>query len=166
MKKSFVLFVSLLVFFVSCTNNQPISPRVNHVMLQVSDMDASVHFYTAIFDLEKTNTIKKIAYSDENGDFKEIERHLVFLKFPGQDFVYELLENKQLDSVSGAGRFAHVGFDVKNIEIPFEKAVNLGAEILVPIRTVKAGGIEAKQAFFKGPDGEFVELMEMISGEF
>jgi len=43
---------------------------------------------------------------------------------------------------------------------------DIGAEVLVPIRLIKAEGVEAKQAFFKGPDGEPIELMEIISGEF
>ena len=34
------------------------------------------------------------------------------------------------------------------------------------IRTVRANDIVARNAFFRGPDGELVELMQVLRGEF
>ncbi|WKK67048.1 hypothetical protein [Lutimonas zeaxanthinifaciens] len=47
-----------------------------------------------------------------------------------------------------------------------DRATNAGAEVLAPIRLVQTNGIETKQAFLKGPDGEIIELMQIISGDF
>ena len=162
--KLLVLLLSLALF--SCQLPTHENPKVNHVALQVSDMEKSVAFYTTVFELKQTNEIKKIAFSNAKGEFTEYNGHIVFLKFPDQDFVYELIASNGEVNEMQSPRCTHVGFEVDDIEIPFQKAVELGADIVVPIRTVKAADIEAKQAFFLGPDGESVELMQMSSCDF
>lgn len=160
---------SLLVVLVSCNTNsrQPISPRFNHVMLYVSNLETSIDFYTRAFDLRVTNRLDTLIRLDVDG--KEVVRtvNMAFLKFPDQDFVFELSEQK-VDSaaVPVAFLFQHVGVDVQDIDAAFKRVINAGAKELSPIRNVKATGIEAKQAFFVGPDGERIELMQILSGEF
>ena len=161
-----LLPVILLVLAISCTqNNRPLSPRVNHVVVQVSDLDRSVEFYTSAFDLELTDTIKSITYFNEDGSTTQREAELRLLKFPGQDFVYEMIQGAQMDSV-GSGHFLHVGVDVEDIEVAFKRAVDAGAEVVVPVRKVRANDIETWQAFLKGPDGEMLELMQITAGTF
>ncbi len=130
-------------------------------------MEKSVDFYTQAFDLKVTNnSIKHLVYTLPDGTKKERDVNIVLLKFPKQDFVYEMLEVVKSDSLVDFALFKHVGIDVKNIEKAFEQATNAGAKILVPIRLVQANEIEVKQAFLEGPDGEVIELMQIISGEF
>ena len=161
-----ILILCLLVFSLSCTQNpQPLSPRVNHVVVQVSDLDRSIEFYTSAFDLELTNTIKQITYFHEDGSTTQRDAELRLLKFPGQDFVYEMIEAPQMDSV-GSGHFLHVGVDVTDIEQAFDRVVKAGGEVVVPVRKVQANDIEVWQAFLKGPDGEMIELMQIIKGTF
>ncbi|WP_420838785.1 VOC family protein [Aestuariivivens sediminis] len=62
--------------------------------------------------------------------------------------------------------FRHAGIDVKDIKKACERVKKAGAEVVVPIRLVQTNGIETKQAFLKGPDGEIIELMQLISGDF
>ncbi len=164
-------FVGLLsVIALSCNNNdsrKPISPRFNHVMLYVSNLEASIEFYTKAFDLSVANRLDTLIRIDADG--KEVARsvNMAFLKFTDQDFVFELTEHKP-DSASMpvAYLFQHVGVDVQDIDAAFERAIHAGGKELSPVRKVKAKGVEAKQAFFAGPDGERIELMQILAGEF
>jgi hypothetical protein len=56
---------------------------------------------------------------------------------------------------------------VADIEAAAERVQAAGAREFSGIRTVRApGGVEARNAFFLGPDGELVELMQMVAGVF
>ena len=160
--KLFIVFLLLN----SCVSKQSTSPRVNHVMLSVTDLDASIKFYTTGFDLQVTNKLKKIEVFNEDGTTLSRDVNMAFLKFPNQNFVLELSETPTINSENPSPFYQHLGVDVQNIEKAFNRLKNIGAEVLVPIRLVKADGVEAKQAFFKGPNGEPIELMEIISGDF
>jgi len=135
-------------------------------MLSVTDLDASIKFYTTGFDLQVTNKLKKIEVFNEDGTTLSRDVNMAFLKFPNQNFVLELSETPTINSENPSPFYQHLGVDVQDIEKAFNRLKNIGAEVLVPIRLVKADGVEAKQAFFKGPNGEPVELMEIISGNF
>lgn len=158
--------IILALICASCTVKE-VSPRLNHVLLQVSNMERSVEFYTQAFGLEVTNNrIKNIEVRQDDGTTITRQVNIVLLKFPGQNFVYELSEHHETDSVLPAGLFHHVGIDVKDIDGAFDRAANAGAQVIVPVRVIKTSSIEAKQAFLKGPDGEIIELMQIISGEY
>lgn len=164
-------FLYLLTFcgviLISCESKKPVSPRFNHVVLQVSNIENSVDFYTRAFDLKITSdNVKHVVYTFKDGTKKERIINVVFLKFPDQDFVYEMSEVAEYDTLVDFARFHHIGIDVKDIGKAFDKATEAGAEVLVPIRLVQTYGLETKQAFLKGPDGETIELMQIISGEF
>jgi catechol 2,3-dioxygenase-like lactoylglutathione lyase family enzyme len=160
----------LILVIVSCTNNnqhQAISPRVNHVMLYVSDLEKSIQFYTQAFDFEITNRLDTLIATQPDGTELVRPVKMAFLKFPNQDFVFELSE-QVADTTNRpvAFLFQHVGIDVQDIDASFSRAMGAGAEALLPVRVVKAKGVEAKQAFVGGPDGERVELMQIMAGEF
>lgn len=170
--KSFLYIGCLVVllFFSCCSNLSPerqLSPRVNHVMLYVSNLDNSINFYTKAFDLQVTNKLDRLIAVQEDGSEVERTVNMAFLKFPGQDFVFELAEHPR-DSTSSNTTFLfqHMGVDVIDIDAAYKRALDHGGEPLRPVRMVKANGIEAKQAFIGGPDGERIELMQIISGEF
>ena len=166
MKIFYLLLLSILTL-ISCKPKEPISPRFNHVVIQVSNMERSVDFYTHAFDLKVTNdSLKHLVYTMEDGTKKERDINVVLLKFPNQDFVYEMSEVAEFDTSINFAIFHHVGIDVKDIKEALERAKQAGAEVLVPIRLVQTNGIETKQAFLKGPNGEIIELMQIISGEF
>lgn len=165
MKNLFLLFTLVLICTISKAQNNAITPYINHVFLSVSDIDSSTSFYTNAFDLKVTQRFKylEINRGDETDTLKV---KIAFLKFPGQDFVYELSERTG-DSVAQPGLFQHIGIEVDDIESTCNEFHALGAEPIIPIRTVKTDGdLEIKQAFFKGPDGEHIELIELISGEY
>lgn len=171
MKSNLFFFCIIVLLFISgCTNSSPErqhSPRINHVMLYVSNLDNSIDFYTKAFDLKVTNRLDKLIAVQEDGNEVERTVKMAFLKFPGQDFVFELAEHaRDTSSINNQFLFQHMGVDVTDIDSAFKRALDKGAEPLLPVRKVKANGIEALQAFISGPDGERVELMQIISGEF
>lgn len=151
----------------SCTKPpKPISPRVNHVMLYVSNLDNSITFYTHAFDLKVTNMLDTLFASQPDGTELARPVKMAFLKFPGQDFVFELAERMDSSTQPTAFLYQHVGIDVMDIEAAYKRALDAGAKELGPIKKVRAKGLEAMQAFVAGPDGERLELMQIISGEF
>jgi len=168
--KTKLISVILLLTLIQCTDTKQrkaISPRINHVMLYVSDLERSIDFYTAAFDLTVTNRLDSLTAVQPDGSEVTRPVKMAFLKFPDQDFVFELSEQvRDTTSTANTFLFQHVGVDVTDIVAAYSRALEAGAEPLLNIRMVKAKGVEAKQAFFAGPDGERIELMQIIAGEF
>ena len=157
-----VLLLSVLGFQLS---KSKVSPRFNHVVVLVSDMERSMKFYTTAFDLKLANAVDFVTYTLPGG--KEVEREIDihFLKFDKQDFVLELVA---VDSVASAGdhHIHHLGVDVEDIVLASERVMAAGAELLRPIEEVRIQGLVTKHCFFKGPDGEVLELMQIMEGDF
>ncbi|MBX2894021.1 MAG: VOC family protein [Cyclobacteriaceae bacterium] len=152
---------------VSCTHkSNTITPRVNHVMLYVSDLEASINFYTKAFGFQVTNKLDTLIATQPDGTELVRSVKMAFLKFPNQDFVFELSQQPMDFIKPVAFLFQHLGVDVQDIETAYARAISAGAVELLPVRKVRAKGIEAKQAFVGGPDGERIELMQIIGGEF
>jgi catechol 2,3-dioxygenase-like lactoylglutathione lyase family enzyme len=167
--KNTVISLILLLSLTHCTDTKQrkaVSPRINHVMLYVSDLENSIDFYTRAFDLTVTNRLDSLTAVQPDGSEVTRPVKMAFLKFPGQDFVFELSQQPRDTTSVPNAFFQHVGVDVTDIDTAFKRAVEVGGDVLLQVRTVKAKGIEAKQAFLAGPDGERIELMQIISGEF
>lgn len=141
----------------------------NHVYLGVHNLDTSLLFYTKAFDLKVTDRFTELQYTQTDTVFKRAVK-VAFLKFPGQDLVFELAERPDKnDSTRYGNLFQHVGVEVKNIQTAFDRFKNAGGKVIAAIRRVKTnspGGLEIKQAYMKGPDGETIELIELISGHY
>jgi catechol 2,3-dioxygenase-like lactoylglutathione lyase family enzyme len=143
----------------------PLTPRFNHVMLYVSNLDSSIAFYTKAFDLQVSQAISDMVVTAPNGTETRRSVKMALLKFPGQDFVLELSERTVQDDRI-APFYQHLGIDVRDIAAAAERARAAGARDLSAIQTVRTSGTEAKNAFFRGPSGELVELMQLVSGAF
>ena len=144
----------------------PLSPRFNHVMLAVSNLDSSITFYTAAFDLEVAQRITELTVTGANGTPGARPVKMALLKFPGQEFVLELAERPQA-STGPAPYYQHVGVDVRDIAAAAERVRKAGGRDPSAIQTVSTStGTVAKNMFFRGPSGELVELMQVVAGEF
>jgi catechol 2,3-dioxygenase-like lactoylglutathione lyase family enzyme len=146
----------------------PLSPRFNHVMLVVSNLDSSIAFYTAAFDLQVAQRINEMRVTGADGaPGAPRSVKMALLKFPGQEFVLELAERPAPPSTGPAPYYQHVGVDVRDIAAAAERVRKAGGRNPSPIQTVSiSGGAVAKNMFFRGPSGEMVELMQVVSGEF
>jgi catechol 2,3-dioxygenase-like lactoylglutathione lyase family enzyme len=166
-----ILSIALFLFFATEGFKEktikPLSPRINHVMLYVSDLDASVDFYTRAFDFEINKKPTHLTFEEEDGTRRTLDVKMAFLKFPDQDFIFEMAEQKLNENDDHFScLYQHFGIDVEDIDFSFKKALKAGGMKLAPIRTVIADDLTAKLAFLKGPDGEVIELMQVESGEF
>jgi catechol 2,3-dioxygenase-like lactoylglutathione lyase family enzyme len=145
----------------------PLSPRFNHVMLVVSNLDSSIAFYTAAFDLQVSQRITELSVTGANGTSAPRPVKMALLKFAAQEFVLELGERPAPPSTGPAPYYQHLGVDVRDIAAAAERVRKAGGRDLSPIQTVRASsGMVAKNMFFRGPSGELVELMQVVSGEF
>ena len=145
----------------------PLSPRFNHVMLVVSNLDSSIAFYTAAFDLQVAQRITELSVTGANGTSTPRPVKMALLKFPGQEFVLELGERPAPPSTGPAPSYQHLGVDVSDIAAAAERVRQTGGRNPSAIQTVStASGTVAKNMFFRGPSGELVELMQIVKGEF
>ena len=169
-----LLFLALFICiaFVAYSTIKPgkidvLRPRVNHVFLSVANIDSSVAFYLRAFDMKETNRLSVLRI--EQGDsVTERKVKIAFLKFPGQDLAFEVSERAPGPEVntSGPQLYQHVGVEVNDINVAFQRVKDAGGKVYIPIRIVRTNRIEIKQAFFRGPDGEAIELVEIITGGY
>ena len=161
--------ISLLILGIyllaGCNSAAPPS-HFNHVMLYVSDLDRSLDFYTAAFDVDITDKVNQLRITPEEGEQQLVEVNMAFLRFPGQNFVLELSENPSDDTDGRSPLFQHIGIDVNDIESSEGRLLAAGAVSRGPVQVVRANDIVAKNAFYTGPDGELIELMQILEGEF
>jgi len=163
-----ILTCCLILFIVSCSSKEgsESAPRFNHVMLYVSDLDRSIDFYEQAFGVSVDERIQTLEVKTDSTTPDTIRVNMAFLKLPGSDFVFELSEQSFADSLQSSTYFQHLGMEVKNIQDAVKRALAAGAEQVTGIRTVSANDVTAKNIFFHGPDGELIELMEILEGEF
>ena len=144
-----------------------LSPRFNHVMLVVSNLDSSITFYTTAFDLQIAQRLTELRVTGADGAETTRPVKLALLKFPGQEFVLELVERPAPATTGPAPYYQHLGVDVRDIAAAAERVRKAGGRDPSPIQTVStSSGTVAKNMFFRGPSGERVELMQVVSGEF
>ena len=144
-----------------------LSPRFNHVMLFVADLDSSITFYTAALDLQLAQRITELTVTGANGEPSVHAVKMALLKFPGQDFVLELAERPAPAPGAPTPYYQHLGVDVRDIAAVAERVRKAGGQAPSPIQSVStSNGTVAKNMFFRGPSGELIELMEIVSGEF
>lgn len=143
-----------------------LTPRFNHVMLVVSNLDSSIAFYTTAFDLQVAQRITELRVTGANGQNARPVK-MALLKFPGQEFVLELAERPTPPTTGPAPYYQHLGIDVKDIAAAAERVRRAGGRDPSAIQTVStSSGTVAKNMFFRGPSGELLELMQIVSGEF
>ena len=144
-----------------------LSPRFNHVMLVVSNLDSSITFYTTAFDLQIAQRLTELRVTGADGAQSARPVKMALLKFPGQEFVLELAERPTPPTTGPAPYYQHVGVDVQDIAAAAERVGKAGGRNPTAIQTVSTStGTVAKNMFFRGPSGELVELMQIVSGEF
>ena len=147
---------------------QQARPAFNHIYLGVHNIDSSIAFYTRAFDLKVTYRISQLDITQTDSAFKRVV-NIAFLKFPGQDLVYELGErsDKSDTTIRTGNLYQHVGVEIKDVTATLKRVLEAGGKLAVPIRQVRTnGGLTIKQAVVKGPDGESIELVEIISGDY
>ncbi len=122
--------------------------RSSHVGLHVKDLDRSVSFYQDVLGFTLVSSI----------ELKGGPR-IAFVEIPEQ-FLLELVENRDMP-VKADGPFEHVCFRVESFEESFQSLRKQGIEFetdMLFFREFWDHGM--KFAFFRGPDGERLEIAE------
>jgi|MEHZ01.5.fsa_nt_MEHZ011400828.1_6 lactoylglutathione lyase len=129
-------------------------PRIRHTMLRVKNIEASIDFYTRIFEMTLFRRIDNeggkysvafVGYGDENSA-------------PAIELTYNWGQDEDYDKGDG---FGHIAIGVPDIYGICEKIAAEGMEIPRPPGPLKHGGPNASViAFVKDPDGYMIELGE------
>jgi lactoylglutathione lyase len=120
--------------------------KMEHVGIMVNDMDESLAFYQNILGLELRNR-----------EWLNDTIELAFLFFPEQPSVeVELIYG---GPVENEGIVNHLAFRVENIEAEIVRFKEAGVKLVdEEPRSILNGTV--KIAFFQGPNGEKLELVE------
>ena len=131
---------------------------LHHVSLRVSDMDRSLAFYrdTLGFPVKTSFLLDELRFA---------------MLETGNSVYIELVEMKQpVQPVGESEVFWHLALRTDHLEKSLEAAVNAGCPITLPIRpldllnNVTGKPWPVRVAFFRGPDGELIELLEDKTG--
>lgn len=122
-----------------------------HTMVRVSDLDASLHFYTDLLGLKEIRR-----YDSEQGRFT-----LVFLAAPedaesaeaNNTPCVELTYNWDPETYTGGRNFGHLAYAVDDIYATCQHLMDNGVTINRPPR-------DGHMAFVRSPDNISVELLQ------
>ena len=115
-----------------------------HTMVRVTDLDASLRFYTDALGL------KEVARKEvPQGRFT-----LVFLAAPGDESAQvELTYNWDPESYAGGRNFGHLAYEVDDIYEACQRLMDYGVTINRPPR-------DGHMAFVRSPDNISIELLQ------
>jgi lactoylglutathione lyase len=124
--------------------------RFLHVMIRVSDLDASIHFYCDVLGMHVLR----------RNDYPEGRFTLVFVGFgeEPEHTVVELTYNWDRDGYALGDGFGHLAFGVEDIYATCERLRAAGAAITREPGPMKHG--RTVIAFLRDPDGYAIELIE------
>ncbi len=118
--------------------------RYLHTMVRVSDLEASVDFYT-----NKLGLIELNRYDVPAGRFT-----LVFLAAPGNELAQvELTYNWDPEVYGGGRNFGHLAYEVDDIYATCQGLLDKGVTIHRPPR-------DGRMAFVRSPDAISIELLQ------
>ena len=139
---------------------------VRHAGIVVSNLDNSLFFYTRLLGMKVARRM------DESGDYIDAVTglkavNLTTVKLAADDgSLIELLffhshHGKVLQERNLFDKgISHIAFTVKDVEVQYDKLREEGVEFISLPQTSPDG--YAKVAFCKDPDGNFVELVEVL----
>ncbi|WP_310460614.1 VOC family protein [Sphaerotilus sp.] len=115
-----------------------------HTMVRITDVDASLHFYSDALGLEVVSRREV-----PQGRFT-----LIFLAAPGNETAQvELTHNWDPEDYSGGRNFGHLAYAVDDIYATCQRLMDHGVTINRPPR-------DGRMAFVRSPDGISVELLQ------
>ncbi len=120
----------------------------HHVSMKVKNLETSIKFYKALGFVEKVS-------------WGEAPKKTVLLD-TGDGNYFEISQGEP-DQVWGEGVFRHLALRADDCAAALELARKAGAEVTVEPRDVTLKSdppIPIRIAFFKGPDGELIELFQ------
>ncbi len=121
----------------------------HHVSMKVRDLDRSINFYK-----EGLGFVERFSWG-------QAPKRTVLLDI-GDGNYFEISQGDP-EQVSVEGFFRHIALRTDDCEAALEAAKAAGAEVTLETREVTIPtdpSIQLRIAFFKGPDGELIELFQ------
>ncbi len=124
--------------------------KVEHIGIQVRDLDRSIRFYTEVLGL----TLRKRVRVNE-------KLEVAFLPLGGSEI--ELVCKTAEYAFAKEGIVNHLAFRVRDVAGVLDHLRTHGVELIhqEPLAMEKLG---SRIAFFRGPDGEKLELFALAAG--
>lgn len=122
----------------------------HHVSMKVKDLNQSLKFYT-----DALGFVERFSWG------KDPKRTV--LMDTGDGNYFELSQAEPAQSTATEGLFRHVALRVDDCKAALERARKAGAEVTVEARDATLSSnppIQIRIGFFKGPDGELIELFQ------
>ncbi len=122
--------------------------RFNHVHLVCSDLETMIDFLTEVLGAEYLDRCK---FGKADGARLKLSGVSISLRLPAGS------EEFSVESPPRCFGYHHLGVEVEDLDGAYRELVDKGFEF-----TKKPGmGAAIRNAFFKGPDGVIIELMEI-----
>jgi len=119
---------------------------IHHAAIRVHDFDASVKFYTEVLGFTE-----RVRWGE--GDKRGI------LLDTGDGNYLEIFAGGA-PGPKPEGAFLHLALRTDDVDAAIEVARAAGMEVTVEPKDVSLGPVQARVAFFKGPDGEIIEFFQ------
>ena len=133
----------------SGTNKKVKGCGFHHLSMSVRDLAKSIKFYTEVLGF-----MERVSWGD-------MPKRTVLLD-TGDGNYFEISQGDP-DQVYEEGVFKHIALRADDCKAALERARNAGAEVTMETRDVTLKSeppIQIRIAFFKGPDGELIELFQ------
>ncbi len=130
-------------------NKNNTGPGFHHVSMRVRDLDKSIKFYT-----EGLGFVERFSWGQD-------PKRTVLLD-TGDGNYFEISQGAPHQEY-GDGIFRHISLRADDCDAALEVARAAGAEVTVEPKDITKSGeppLKFRVAFFKGPDGELIELFQ------
>lgn len=123
--------------------------KLLHTMLRVTDLEASIHFYTDILGM---NLLRR-------NEFPEGRFTLAFVGYGSEkeNAVLELTHNWDIDHYELGDAYGHIAIGVDDVYAACERIKNSGGKVVREAGPMKHGSTIL--AFVQDPDGYKIELL-------
>lgn len=129
----------------------------------VSDIEASERFYTSVFDFEVVRRWSEMQVSTDGVEFQSIPHKGVYLKDPNGMHLEFIESDNSYNYREVQAPVNHFALRVDDLNEVYDLALKAGAKPAVPISFVRLGDFNVKTGFVFGPDGERIQLIEILS---
>ena len=124
--------------------------RILHTMLRVTDMSASIAFYTQVLGMRLLRELRQ----------SEARYSLAFLGYAEESgsSVLELTYNDGVDQYQKGNAFGHVAIEVDNCHLICQRLEKAG--VTIDLLPKPLAGTNEIIAFIRDPDGYQIELIQ------
>ena len=139
----------------------------HHTGIQVTDLDASLEFYSDLLGLELVLRWNRQApYIEEFSGYPGVDMHGAILRLPNSDSILEILEYRNverqaIDPATANPGTAHLAFRVNDCDSLYETLTSMGVgSVSRPVTPTIGPNKGGRTVMMLDPDGFRIELMQ------